>query len=191
MRTSIALGQSLDGLRTINGMIYTANITTPKNTAKSAPKITRLQVTNGLVYRVEVFFPKGSSGLMGVVVTDGLYQCWPSNVGEYFIADNDTIGFDDLYIKEAAPFLFSVITYNLDETFDHFVSVRIGLVSKEVYLARFMPTKSYEYLADLLMRLATERKELEMLQRELIQDAPLEWQLSIVPAQDVEILKDG
>lgn len=169
-------------------MIYTANITTPKNTAKEAPKITRLNVTKGLVYRVEFYFPKGSSGLMGVLVSDGLYQCWPSSIGDYFIADNDTIGFDDMFMKEAAPFEFTVVTYNLDETFEHFVSVRIGLVSKEVFLARFMPTKTHEYLADLLLRLATERKELELLQREMISDAPLEWQLSIVPAKDVEIL---
>ena len=169
-------------------MIYTANITTSSGTLKKTPKRTTIKVTKGLVYRVEFYFPPGSSGLMGVAVLDGLYQAWPSNADTFFISDNETIGFDDLFIKESDPFEFTVLTYNLDDKFDHFVSVRIGLVSKEVYLARFMPTKSYEYLADLLMRLATERKELEMLQRELISDAPLEWQLSIVPAKDTEIL---
>ena len=169
-------------------MIYTANITTAAGTLQAAPKRTTLQVTKGLVYRVEFYYPPGSLGLMGVAVLDGLYQCWPSNPAEFFISDNETIGFDDLLIKEAAPFEFTVLTYNEDDTFDHFVAVRVGLVSKEVYLARFMPTKSYEYLADLLLRLATERKELEMLQRELISDAPLEWQLSIVPAKDMGIL---
>jgi len=169
-------------------MIYTANITTPANTAREAPLRTPIKVTKGLVYRVEFFFPRGPSGLMGVCVTDGLYQCWPSSIGEYFISDNESIGFEDLYSKEAAPFEFTAITYNLDTAFEHFVSVRIGLVSKDVFLARFLPTKTHEYLADLLLRLATERKELEMMQRELISDAPLEWQLSIVPAQDTEIL---
>lgn len=171
-------------------MIYTANITTPSGTLRSSPKKTTIKVTNGLIYRVEFFFPRGSQGLMGVAVFDALYQCWPSTVGEFFVSDNESIGFDDLLIKETEPFEFQVMTYNEDETFDHFVSVRLGLVSKEVYLARFMPTKSYEYLADLLLRLATERKELEILQRELISDAPLEWQLSIVPAKDVEILEN-
>lgn len=169
-------------------MIYTANITTPSGTAKSDPKRTMINVTKGLIYRVEFFFPKGPSGLVGVAVLDGLFQCWPSSTGEFFISDNETIGFDDLLIKETAPYEFTVLTYNEDETFDHFVAVRIGLLSKEVYMARFMPTKSHEYLAELLLRLATERKELEMLQRELISDAPLEWQLSIVPAEDTEIL---
>jgi len=169
-------------------MIYTANITTPANTAIKAPKITRLNVTKGLVYRVEFYFPTGSAGLLGVAVCDGLFQCWPSTIGEYFRSDNETIAFEDMFIKEAAPYEFTIVTYNLDTNFEHFCSVRIGLVSKEIFLARFMPTKTHEYLADLLLRLATERKELEMLQRQLVSDAPLEWQLSIVPAQDTEVL---
>lgn len=169
-------------------MIYTANITTSSGTTKEAPKRTSIKVNKGLVYRVEFYFPPGSMGLMGVAVLDGLYQCWPSTPGVFFITDDETIGFDDLFIKEAEPYEFTVLTYNEDDTYNHFVSVRLGLVSREVFLARFMPTKSYEYLADLLMRLATERKELEMLQRELISDAPLEWQLSIVPAKDLEVL---
>ncbi len=169
-------------------MIYTANITTPANTLRSGPKITRLKVSKGLVYRVEFFFPPGSAGLMGAAVFDGLYQAWPSTIGEYFTSDSETIGFDDMLEKIAAPYEFTCVTYNEDTTFEHFVSVRLGLVSKEVFLARFMPTKNIEYLADLLMRLATERKELEMLQRELLQSAPLEWQLSIVPQKDLEVL---
>jgi len=169
-------------------MIYTANITTPAGTLRTDPKRTILKVTKGLVYRVSFYFPPGSKGLMGVAVFDGLFQCWPSSVNEYFVSDDDTIGFEDLLIKESQPFEFEVVTYNEDESFDHFLSVRIGLVSKEVFLARFMPTKSYEYLADLLLRLATERKELELLQREIVSGQPLEWQLSIVPAQDTEIL---
>lgn len=167
-------------------MIYTANITTPANTAKTSLKKTIMPVTKGLVYRVEFFFPKGSAGLMGVFVADGLYQVWPSSVGEYFVGEEQNISFEDLFIKEEPPYELTIYTYNEDTTFDHYVSIRIGLVSRDVFLARFMPTKNIEYLADLLLRLATERKELELLQRQLVSDAPLEWQLSIVPEQDLE-----
>ena len=169
-------------------MIYTENITTPAGTAKDNPQRTTLHVTKGLVYRVAFYFPPGSQGLLGVAVLDGLYQCWPSTPGVYFRSDDDTIRFEDMLVKEAAPFEFTVLTYNLDTEYEHLVSVRVGLVSKDVFLARFMPTKTHEYLADLLLRLATERQELELLQRELISDAPLEWQLKIVPVKDLDIL---
>lgn len=138
-------------------MIYVANITTPKNTAKSALKKTTIKVTSGLVYRVEFYFPAGSAGLMGVAVFDGSYQIWPSSVGEFFIADDDTIRFDDMYLKESAPFELQCYTYNEDDTYDHFVAVRVGLVSSEVFLARFMPTRGRQQFAKIRRQMETER----------------------------------
>ena len=165
-------------------MIYVANINTVKNTAKSSAKVTTLKVTKGLIYRCGFQFPRGPSGLVGVAVFHGLFQMWPSSIGEYFVTDGETITFEDLFIFEDEPYDLTIKTYHEDETYDHVISVRIGLVSKEVFQARFLPTKSHEYLAELMLDLATERKELEMLQRDLLSDAPLEWQLSIVPVKD-------
>ena len=44
-------------------MIYAATITTPANTFPAAELMTRLNVALGLVVKLEVFFPPGSSGL--------------------------------------------------------------------------------------------------------------------------------
>jgi len=156
-------------------MIYVANITTPKNTAVTALKRTRISVTKGLVYKVEFYFPSGSSGLMGVAVFDGLFQVWPSSVGEFFCSDNETISFDDLYLKEASPFEFQCYSYNTDDTYNHVLGVRIGLVSSEVYQARFLPFKGYDYFAQLVEDLAAERAALEKLQKELLEQTPFEW----------------
>jgi len=147
-------------------MIYTANITTPANTARTIPRRTVLNVTKGLVYKVEFYFPTGSAGLMGVAVLDGLYQVWPSNGGEFFLGEHQLIAFDDLYLKESAPYAFEVITYNTDELYEHFVSVRVGLVSSDVFLARFLPTKGAEYMNELRTRMREERMELARLQAE-------------------------
>lgn len=138
-------------------MIYTANIITPKNTAQTALKKTVLHVTKGLVYKVEFYFPSGSARLMGVAVFDGLYQVWPSSVGEFFVGEDQEIDFDDLYLKESAPFEFQIYTYNLDDTYEHFVSVRIGLVSSDVFLARFLPTKGHDYMVKLQRQMRRER----------------------------------
>lgn len=141
-------------------MIYAANITTPKNTAQTSLKRTRIRISKGLVYKVEFYFPTGSAGLMGIAVFDGLYQIWPSNVGEFFIGEDQVIAFDDMYLKESAPFEFQCCTYNTDETYEHFVEVRIGLVTSEVFLARFLPTKGHEYLMKLRRKMLDERTEL-------------------------------
>lgn len=156
-------------------MIYTANITTVKNTAVTSLKRTVLHVTKGLVYKVEFYFPSGSAGLMGAAVFDGLFQVWPSTVGEFFHSDDETIGFDDMYLKEAAPYQLDIYTYNTDDTYDHAVAVRVGLVSKEVFLARFMPTKGYDYLVELTAKLAAEQTEQARQQAELTAETPYEW----------------
>lgn len=146
-------------------MIYTANITTPKDTAKTNLKKTVLHVTKGLVYKVEFFFPSGSAGLMGVAVFDGLYQVWPSSVGEFFVGEAQEIDFDDLYLKESAPFEFQCYTYNLDDIYEHFVSVRVGLVSNDAFMARFLPTKGRAYFEKLRTGMLKEREELTAKQR--------------------------
>lgn len=156
-------------------MIYTANITTEKSPATPPHKKTTIHVTKGLVYKVEFYFPTGSAGLMGVAVFDGLFQVWPSSVGEFFIGEDQVISFDDLYLKETAPFEFQCYTYNTDDTYPHSVSVRIGLVSREVYLARFLPTRGHDYLTGLLEEMKSERDKQMNWQQKLLPETPFQW----------------
>lgn len=156
-------------------MIYTANITTVKNTAKTALKKTTIRVTKGLVYKVEFYFPPGSAGLMGLAVFDGLYQVWPSSVGEFFLGNDLTISFDDLYLKESAPFEFQCYTYNTDDTNNHLVIPRIGLISNDMFMARFLPTRDRQYFQRLRQKMMGDRANRLITQRELIAGESLEW----------------
>lgn len=158
-------------------MIYTANITTEKEKHLPDLKKSRIHVTKGLVYRVEFYFPAGSAGLMGVAVFDGLFQVWPSNVGDFFVGEDQVIAFDDLYLKEEAPYELQCYTYNEDVKYSHFVSVRIGMVSSEVFMARFMPTKGHDYLVKLLLNMENERIERVKRQREKLPETPFKWML--------------
>ncbi len=158
-------------------MIFTANINTSKDTSPTAPKLTRIHVSKGLVYKVEFNFPTGSAGLMGVAVFDGLYQVWPSTVGQWFIGEDQLISFEDMYLKEAAPFELQCYTYNEDDTYSHSVAVRIGLVGKDVFQARYLPTKSSEVFMQVLAQMAVEREELAKWQRKMLPETPFEWML--------------
>lgn len=158
-------------------MIYTANITTLKDTARTDLKKTVIHVTKGLVYKVEIYFPAGSAGLMGIAVFDGLYQVWPSSVGEFFIGEDHVISFDDMYLKESAPYEFQCYTFNLDETYAHGVSVRIGLVSKDVFLARFLPTRGKEDIDRLIEKMVADRAERAQRQKARLPSTPFEWML--------------
>lgn len=138
-------------------MLYTANITTPKNTAKTALQKTAIKVSKGLIYKVEFYFPAGSIGLMGVAVFDGLFQVWPSTVGEFLTGNDEKFVYEDIYLVDSGPREFKIHTYNDDDTFDHLVRVSIGLLGSEDYQARFLPFKGYDYLTTLIEQIFAER----------------------------------
>ena len=156
-------------------MIYSLAISTPANTAKTALKRTGLHVTKGLIYKIEIDFPPGSAGLMGVAVFDGSYCIWPSNVTEFFTGDDTEVDFDDLYLKEAAPYVLDIYTYNTDDTYAHTVNVRLGLVSKKAYMARFMPDLAWEEFAKLLQQLRKEQNAAVEKQAEEIAETPFAY----------------
>jgi len=158
-------------------VIYIANITTLKDRYKTNLKKTVIRVTSGLVFKVEFYFPAGSAGLMGVAVFDGLYQVWPSTVGEFFIGEDQLITFEDMYLKEAAPFEFQCYTYNLDDTNPHFVSVRIGLVSADVFMARFMPSRQRIDFDRIRAEMLKAKSERAAVQLQKMPQTPFKWML--------------
>lgn len=138
-------------------MIYLFDEAIPTNVLPEDPNTYELAVTRGLVYRIEVTFPPGSFGLAGIRVFDGGYQVWPSTPGLWFRGDNVKVDFDEMYLMEEKPFLFHVQAYNRDDTWQHTIFVRIGMVSKKVYMARFMPSVSYEYYKQMLSDIRAEQ----------------------------------
>lgn len=147
-------------------MVYAKSITTPKNTASASPLETTLKITKGLIYFLEVFFPPGSSGLLHIKIMDGNYQLLPSTTNETLFGDNSQVKYDDLYIKDSEPFSLKIVTYNLDDTYDHMLQVRVGLVSKEVFQARFLPTMAYDYFNQLLSAASKQQEEEKIKKRQ-------------------------
>jgi hypothetical protein len=152
-------------------MIYQATITTPKGTDVSDPLVTRLGVNKGLVYKVEIFFPYGSQGTLYCMIADGAYQAWPTTPFEYFRGDKLLIAFDDPYIKNDPPYEFQIYTYNTDANYDHTVIVRVGLVSHEIFMARFLPTYTYDYFLRMITQLNDQQKE----QQQQLLENPFYW----------------
>jgi hypothetical protein len=156
-------------------MIYVSDITTPANTTKAQPLSTEVKIANGLVYKLEIVFPPGPYGLVGVAIYDGPHQVWPVHLNTYFRGDNISMSFDDLYLKEIPPFNFTIKTYNLDDIYEHEVIVRIGMVSKDVFLARFLPSIGYEDFVKRLKALSEEQQKAYEEKNQEILDHPINW----------------
>jgi len=153
-------------------MVYTLDITTPKDiyTPKN-PMRTFFPVTRGIVYAIEVEFPPGPLGNLYVGIFDGSFQVWPSSLGQWFHSDNHTIRFDDTYSKQAKPYEFHVYTYNTGNLYPHWCQVRIGMVSKDEFIARYLPAKSFE---DMLIALRKMEQE-EYARSTALEGAPFPW----------------
>jgi len=139
-------------------MIYTATITESANTAKVDATRTVLRVGKGLVWRIEAEFPPGCVGLAHLQLWDGGYQLFPSSPGESFASDSTVIAFDDLYLKQSAPFEFVAVTWNLDELYDHTMQIRVAMASNEAFMSRYMPSLSWDKFNE-SMRIAAEDQE--------------------------------
>jgi len=140
-------------------MIYTANILIPAGRKATAPTIERIKVIKGLVYKIEIAFPPGPEGTAHVVINDGGLQVWPSTPGIDFASDDYTISFDDTYLKTDDPLEFQVYGYNTDESNPHTIQVRIGMVAKDIFIARFLPTMTYDYMMQKLKEMEQEERK--------------------------------
>ncbi len=125
-------------------MIYAASITTLPGRTEATATRTTLKITSGLIWLLEVDFPAGCVGLVHVQIFDGKYQLFPASPGKNFAGDGQLLTYDDLYLKEVAPFELTVVTWNEDELWTHHIQVRVGMASTRLFMARYMPSIGWQ-----------------------------------------------
>ena len=131
-------------------MIFNFEFAVPANTPASSPKRQTFEVCYGLIYRIEIQFPPGCAGLAYQRILDGGHQVYPSNQGEFFHLDGMVVAFDDVLLKAVDPFELIFEGYNLDDTWPHTIYTRIGIADKDIYMARFLPSVTWDKLIDAL-----------------------------------------
>ncbi len=100
-------------------MIFVKALTIPAGTAIIDAIESAIACTPGKVIEVEITFPAGCVGLVGVKVKDWEHVIWPSNPESWFIADGYTITWNEDYNLLGSPHILKVVGYNLDDTFPH------------------------------------------------------------------------
>lgn len=149
-------------------MIYQKSITIPVNTLKDEPVSVEMEVNKGFIYQVNAIIPSGCVGLAGVRILDGIYQAYPTTPNEWFTGDATHHNFTDSYIKETPPYKFTVEGYNLDDTYEHTLTVLIGMEIKEMFISRFLPS----YNIDQIIQTLTAMQEAQRIKNdEVLQDA--------------------
>jgi hypothetical protein len=138
-------------------MIFQRTITTPKNTSIVGRLKTNLPVTYGAIYKVEIQLPFGSVGLLGIRILDKTYPIYPSTPDEYFTGQGILIQYDDKYKKFNEPWAFTIETYNLDDTYEHKCTVRLGMATTIDEISSLYPSEQFAALTQSFTSAVTEQ----------------------------------
>jgi hypothetical protein len=152
-------------------MIRGKRVTFSAGGSASAPELTVWKLTEGMIYQVEVSFPPGCTGLVSVKISDHAGQLYPYDAGEWFSGDGETISFQETAIVNVPPHELVIAGYNEDEKYDHTVSFRIGFVTKDLYIARFLPSVGAEQIAGVLRQLSAESEARALSERSALLSA--------------------
>ena len=113
---------------------------------------------------MEVDFPPGCVGLVHVQLFDGKYQLLPASPGKTLFGDGKLLRYDDSYLKEAAPFELTLVTWNEDELWDHTIQVRIGMASSRLFMARYLPSIGWADFAEEMEKTREMQKDVSLVQ---------------------------
>jgi hypothetical protein len=132
---------------------YCKSIAITKSTARLSAMSTPIKTWAGVIHHVEVMFPEGCSGLAHVQILHGSHSLYPADGDDSFCGDGETIKFDDYYELGENDNTLTVVTWNLDEGYDHAPQVRIGVLPKWVVAPYFMLTSLLDVLSMMGRRL--------------------------------------
>lgn len=110
-------------------MLYTTSLTIPANTSQAAFVSDDILLVPGTITRVFVHFPPGCCGLAHVVIMDKSFQLWPTSPGESLHGDTYPIEWAEDYLIRENPYQLTVRGWNLDNLYDHTVTVMLALLS--------------------------------------------------------------
>jgi len=109
-------------------------VATDHNTAKVAAVVTDLKLTAGTITQVWLVHPEGCQGLAYAAIFEGGHQLYPHNPEESYHGNDVPMILDDNY-ELKAPALLKLKTWNLDDTYDHTVYLRITVLRPKIDVA--------------------------------------------------------
>ena len=125
-------------------MYYDIPVTIPANTPELSPIEVEVKLTHGVIHRVEVEFPAGCAGLAHLQILRYDHQIYPTNPEGSFNTDDYIVPIDDYFELIEAPYTLKLRGWNLDDTYEHTITVRIGIYPDWVARALYGPSSQEE-----------------------------------------------
>lgn len=119
-------------------MLYQAHLTIPANTLEIAKVETILKLPQGIINKVEVAFPPGCNALAHVQVYIKEHLVFPSSPDDSFAWDNYTEQWAEDFNLNEAPYELAFRGWNLDENYEHTITLRIAMLSNTNSMAAYL-----------------------------------------------------
>lgn len=113
-------------------MFYDFSFEIPANTPKYPLYSQRVNLTHGILHRIEIGFPAGCAGMVHFRIKKGLHQVWPTNSADDFTADGYTIVINEFYELLTAPYFLTLHGWSPDTTYPHTLEIRFGILPVDV-----------------------------------------------------------
>jgi len=131
-------------------MFFEYDITIPANTSIETYISEILRLSRGIISRVDLNFPSGCAGLVGVRLFKDNLQVIPSNYPKWIETDGETIPIASSIDLSINPYELIFQGYNLDDTFDHTIRVRITMESLTLPFRQSLPETESQSLIESL-----------------------------------------
>lgn len=134
-------------------MIFSKTVTSTHGGSSASTTVNVLKVTEGFVYQFELYFPPGSAGLLKVRIGEHGHVLWPWTPGEWLFGDGITVSYPESYLIGTPPYEILIEHYNEDDTYDHLFQLRLGIVTEELFIGRFLPQMAAEQYGAVIERI--------------------------------------
>lgn len=118
-------------------MFYSFDLPIPANKPKTDPAELEVNLTWGVITRVEIRFPPRCVGLARTKILEHRHQLWPTNVGAWFYGNDETIKWDEYHELYNMPAIFTLLGYNDDDTFPHTPIIRFEILHPLAAMAKY------------------------------------------------------
>lgn len=130
-------------------MYFCWDITVEANTLAEDPLEQYLKITKGVITRVDVKFPAGCHGMVGIRFLRYEQQLIPLTSDEWITGDDETVPTETYGNLTDYPYQLKLVACSPDTTYDHTITVRIQVLP--TYAAGFAQlTKLMQKLLDKL-----------------------------------------
>lgn len=121
-------------------MIYKIDIPVSANVAIKDATDTTMLLTSGRIKKVEIYFPWGCAGLVGLQIIRNTWQLAPITRGQWLKGNDLLLSHTYDYDLNVEPYELIIKSYNLDDTYQHnpFVIIEIIRDKRSISLDKLL-----------------------------------------------------